>query len=42
MKIYTIGVGSKGEAPFLVDGLFGQRYIYQKVDVDLDALKRRM
>lgn len=39
VKIYSIGVGSKGEAPFLVDGLFGQRYVYQKVDVDLDALK---
>lgn len=39
VKIYTIGVGSKGEAPFLVDGLFGKRYVYQKVDVDLDALK---
>ena len=39
VKIYTIGVGSKGEAPFLVDGLFGRRYVYQKVDVDLEALK---
>jgi len=32
-------VGTKGKAPFLVDGLFGKRYVYQKVDVDLDALK---
>lgn len=39
VKIYTIGVGTSGEAPFLVDGLFGKRYVYQKVDVDLDALK---
>lgn len=39
VKIYTIGVGTKGEAPFLVDGLFGKRYQYQRVDVDLDALK---
>lgn len=39
VKIYTIGVGTKGEAPFLVDGLFGQRYVYRKVDVDPDALK---
>ena len=39
VKIYTIGVGTKGEAPFLVEGLFGKRYVYQKVDVDLDALK---
>ncbi|MCD4678659.1 MAG: VWA domain-containing protein [Desulfobacula sp.] len=39
VKIYTIGVGTKGQAPFLVDGLFGKRYVYQKVDVDLNALK---
>jgi Ca-activated chloride channel homolog len=39
VKIYTIAVGTKGEAPFLVDGLFGKQYVYQKVDVDLDALK---
>jgi len=40
VKIYAIGVGTTGEAPFLVDGLFGQRYVYQKVDVDLEALKQ--
>ncbi len=39
VKIYTIAVGTKGKAPFLVDGLFGQRYVYQNVDVDLEALK---
>ena len=39
VKIYTIGVGSKGKAPFLVDGLFGKRYVYQNVDVDIEALK---
>jgi Ca-activated chloride channel family protein len=40
VKIYTIGVGSRGRAPFLVnDPIFGQRYIYQQVDIDEDALK---
>ena len=39
VKIYTIGVGTRGEAPFLVSGVFGKRYVYQKVDVDLGALK---
>ena len=39
VKVYTIAVGTKGEAPFLVDSLFGKRYVYQKVDVDLEALK---
>ncbi len=38
VKIYTIGVGSKGRAPFLVDGFFGKKYVYQRVDVDWDAL----
>lgn len=40
IKIYTIGAGSKGKAPFLVDTPFGQRYIYQEVDIDEDALKK--
>ncbi|MCP4722583.1 MAG: VWA domain-containing protein [Desulfobacteraceae bacterium] len=39
VKIHTIGVGTTGEAPFLVDGLFGQRYVYQRVDMDWEALK---
>jgi Ca-activated chloride channel family protein len=39
VKIYTIGVGTKGQAPFLVDGVFGKQYVYQQVDVDMDALK---
>ncbi len=40
VKIYTIGVGSKGKAPFLVKNAFGgDRYVYQQVDIDLDMLK---
>lgn len=39
IKIYTIGVGSEGEAPFLVDALFGKQYVYQKVDLDEDTLR---
>ncbi|EIM65150.1 VWA domain-containing protein [Desulfobacter postgatei] len=38
IKIHTIGVGSTGKAPFLVDGLFGQQYVYRQVDMDWDAL----
>ena len=34
IKIYTIGVGTEGEAPFLVDSFFGKQYVYQKVDLD--------
>ena len=39
VKIYTVGVGSKGQAPFLVNGLFGQQYVYRQVDVDWQALE---
>jgi Ca-activated chloride channel family protein len=40
VKVYTIGVGQEGESPFLVDTLFGKRYVYQKVDLDEDTLRK--
>lgn len=41
VRIYTVGVGSRGRAPFLVqDPFFGQRYVYQQVSMDEEALKR--
>ncbi len=41
IKIYTIGIGSKGRAPFLVtDPVFGKRYIYENVDIDYGILKK--
>jgi len=39
IKTYTIGVGTEGEVPFLVDTLFGKKYVYQRVDLDEDSLK---
>lgn len=39
VKIHTIGVGTRGEAPFLVNDGFGKRYVYQKVDTDPKTLK---
>ncbi len=39
IKIHTIGVGTKGKAPFLVNSVFGQRYVYQEVDIDEGTLK---
>jgi Ca-activated chloride channel family protein len=40
VKIYTIGVGSRGKAPFLVnDPIFGQHYIYQEADIDETTLQ---
>ena len=38
IKIHTIGVGNKGKAPFLVNSIFGQRYVYQEVDIDETTL----
>ncbi len=41
VKIYTIGVGGRGKAPFLVnDPLFGERYVYRRVDIDEEALEK--
>jgi Ca-activated chloride channel family protein len=40
IKIYTIGVGSRGQVPFLIkDPVFGERYVHQQVDIDEDTLK---
>ena len=39
IKIYTIGVGTRGKAPFLVDSIFGKQYIYQDVEIDEKTLK---
>lgn len=40
VKIYTIGVGTKGKAPFKVkNSFFGERYVYQKVNIDEKTLK---
>ncbi|MDD2390512.1 MAG: VWA domain-containing protein [Desulfobacterales bacterium] len=40
VKVYTIGVGSRGRAPFLINHpVFGERYVYQQVDIDEDTLK---
>jgi Ca-activated chloride channel family protein len=34
-------VGTKGKVPFLInDPVFGQRYVYQRVDLDEAALKQ--
>ncbi|MFP4040037.1 MAG: VWA domain-containing protein [Desulfosudaceae bacterium] len=41
IKIHTIGVGSRGRAPFLVDHpLLGRQYVYRQVNMDEAVLKR--
>jgi Ca-activated chloride channel family protein len=39
IKIYTIGVGGFGPAPFVVNTPFGQRVVKQQVDLDEDTLR---
>ena len=38
IKTYTVGVGTAGEVPFLVDTIFGKKYMYQRVDLDEETL----
>ena len=40
IKIYTIGVGGKGPAPFKVKTLFGTRIVHQRVDLDEETLRK--
>ena len=40
VKIYTIGVGGRGPAPFKINTPFGTRIVYQRVDLDEDMLKK--
>ena len=40
VKIYTIGVGGKGPAPFRVKTLLGTRLVHQQVDLDEKTLKK--
>lgn len=40
VTVYTIGVGSRGRAPFRIrDPIFGERFVYQRVDIDEETLK---
>jgi len=40
VKIYSIGVGGTGSAPFPVETPFGRRIVRRKVDLDEDTLRR--
>lgn len=40
VKVYTIGIGGEGPAPFKVKTVFGTRIIHQRVDLDEDMLKK--
>ncbi len=40
IKVYTIGAGSKGPAPFEVETPFGKQIVYQNVDLDEATLRQ--
>ena len=40
IKIYTVGVGSHGQAPFPINTPFGRKMLMQNVDIDEDSLKK--
>lgn len=41
VKIYTIGVGTQGQVPFIIDDpMFGRRKVYRRVDLDEATLKQ--
>lgn len=40
VKIYTIGVGTRGKAPMLQESIFGKHYVYVDVNIDEDTLKK--
>jgi Ca-activated chloride channel family protein len=40
IRIYTIGAGTHGKAPFKIDTLFGPKYVYREVDIDEESLQK--
>ena len=40
IKIYTVGVGTQGEAPFPVNTPFGRKMLMQRDEMDEDSLKK--
>jgi Ca-activated chloride channel homolog len=40
IRIYTIGVGTRGEAPYPVESAFGKRYQMVPVEIDEELLKQ--
>lgn len=39
IKVYTIGAGTRGKAPFVVDSLFGKQVVYESVEIDEATLR---
>jgi len=39
IKVYAIGAGTRGKAPFVVDSLFGKQVVYESVEIDEKTLE---
>lgn len=39
VKVYTVAVGTRGKAPFVVESLLGPQVVYQDVEIDEDVLR---
>jgi Ca-activated chloride channel family protein len=39
IKVYAIGAGTRGKAPFVVDSLFGKQVVYESVEIDEKTLQ---
>ena len=39
IRVYTVGVGTEGDAPVPVDTPLGRRYVYQRLDLDENLLR---
>jgi len=39
IKVYAVGAGTRGPAPFLVETVFGRRVVYQDVEIDEQGLR---
>jgi len=39
VKIYAIGAGTRGKAPFVVDSFFGKQVVYESVEIDDEMLE---
>ena len=40
VKIYAIGAGTRGQAPFLTETLFGKQVVWQEVPIDEPTLQQ--
>jgi len=40
MKVYTVGAGTRGRAPFLVSSVFGEQVVEQDVEIDEETLRQ--